>query len=449
MEKNTRKILLGTLIGLSVLGVAAVGGWYGFAAWEKSAARKDIEASGENYSEANFIDEACKGNAIAVFMYLKSGMSVNVQGKDGITALHCAAKNKNTTLPGLLISGGADINALTEAGQTPLMEAARSGNVDTMKILVDAGAKVNEQDKAGNSALMLAAANYCRDCKQDEIELLLSHGADAKLKNKVGANALTNLVQSVYGSDIQQSATLISKLIKQGADVNAKIYGTPLLSMAIQRGNADLIKVLLDAGADVNSAAQNETPLMSAVRNPAMLRLLLEHKANPNLADANGNTPLFAAIRSHSIEAVQILLDAGANASSVTGNTGTALHVAAQMGDAQIVGLLLKRPIDPEARDARGDTVLLTLARNSYGDQPGRSEIARMLLSFGANANVLDREGKKPADIALERNAPNLASVLAGRPMTLSPGAQTQPAFRVPSLPSAAIPARPRSYPYP
>ena len=60
----------------------------------------------------------------------------------------------------------------------------------------------------------------------------------------------TPLMEKVIADD----PAAVSKLIKEGADVNAKNnYGWTALSHAARSGNAELVKLLLEHGADVNT----------------------------------------------------------------------------------------------------------------------------------------------------------------------------------------------------
>ena len=85
-------------------------------------------------------------------------------------------------------------------------------------------------------------------------------------------------------------AAIVKQLLDQGVDVNTKFrYNATALSYASDRGHVDVVKLLIDRGADVNvkDTFYNATPLTWAV-NPAMgrkpqhaevVRLLLQHGA--------------------------------------------------------------------------------------------------------------------------------------------------------------------------
>lgn len=90
------------------------------------------------------------------------------------------------------------------------------------------------------------------------------------------------------------------------------------LFQAIQRGAITAIEQYLVQGGDVEAHnEQGHTLLMAAsiYRWPKLVRLLLEHSANPNSRDKNGQTPLHHAAV-HSLDSVKLILAAGADATA-------------------------------------------------------------------------------------------------------------------------------------
>ena len=76
---------------------------------------------------------------------------------------------------------------------------------------------------------------------------------------------------------------------------------------------------LVEQGAEVNLVARNAnihvTPLHSAASggHSAIVKLLLEHGADPNAAQDGGFTPLHSAAQNDDRESVEALLEAGAD----------------------------------------------------------------------------------------------------------------------------------------
>lgn len=82
-----------------------------------------------------------------------------------------------------------------------------------------------------------------------------------------------------------------------GADINAKdSNGQTVLMFAVKGSHVEMVEYLLENGADIDarSIKQGFTALITAaaIGNETMVRLLLEHGADKNIAERNGNTAL-------------------------------------------------------------------------------------------------------------------------------------------------------------
>lgn len=143
------------------------------------------------------------------------------------------------------------------------------------------------------------------------------------------------------------------KLLKEEPKA-AKLKGpggsTPLM-YAVLYGDADSVKMLLEAGADPNATNEaGATALLWAVDDLDKSRLLLKAGADANARSDDGRTPLLAATRRvGAADVVKLLLDHGAKASvtahSYRGPT-TPLRQAADQGDADVVRMLIDAGAD-------------------------------------------------------------------------------------------------------
>ena len=95
--------------------------------------------------------------------------------------------------------------------------------------------------------------------------------------------------------------------------------GFTALHLAAFFGQEDAAKILVERGAEVSLVARNAnihvTPLHSAAAgsHPGIVKLLLEHGADPNAAQDGGFTPLHSAAQNDDRESVEALLEAGAD----------------------------------------------------------------------------------------------------------------------------------------
>jgi uncharacterized protein len=303
------------------------------------------------------VDAAMQGNRDAVKALLKDGADVNTAQGDGMTALHwavqkgdlelarillyaganvkattriggyspllIASRTGNAALIETLIASGADPNSATTNGTTALMFAAQAGNAAGVKALLDRGGDVNAKEKVkGETALMIAAA-YGR---ADVIRTLTAHGADVNATTNVMDLALFNKEEQERLAQFQQQQAAQAAARggqggaepprgRRGFDPNAKpgidrqynftelvAYwgGMAPLHLAARQGEAEAVKALLEAGAPIDAKAVGDlsTPLLVATINGHfdLAKFLLDHGANPNAAQHNGVTPLYAAL---------------------------------------------------------------------------------------------------------------------------------------------------------
>ena len=152
--------------------------------------------------------------------------------------------------------------------------------------------------------------------------------------------------------------SIVKALLARGANVNAA-----LTANLPGRSGMDAGDTTLGAGT---------TPLMRAARagDTAVIRLLLEHGADPKLATKDGNTALmFAAgvgyrdkntrgTERDALEAVKIFVDAGLDLHQANTRGETALHGAADRGADTIVQFLVDRGADLNVKTKQGFTPL-------------------------------------------------------------------------------------------
>ena len=134
---------------------------------------------------SNLIDHASRGNLRAVRDLIDAGADLNLQDKDGVTALMYASDNNHLKIVRILVGAGANINLKTKDKQTALMGVCWKGHLEVVKALVDAGADLNLQDKDGDTALVLAS----KEGYLEIVKILIDAGADLNLQDKYGNTA--------------------------------------------------------------------------------------------------------------------------------------------------------------------------------------------------------------------------------------------------------------------
>jgi ankyrin repeat protein len=187
----------------------------------------------------------------------------------------------------MLLDAGADPN--TEVSfrgtQEPLLlETVRRRQRDLVTLLLDYGADPNRQRiEDGQTALLVAS--QVGDIKL--VRLLVARGAEVNRPNKAGQTPLF----------LARTPEIARYLIEQGASLGAQDeLGRTALFPQAERANVDNVRLLLEEGLEVNHRdLTGRTPLIAAVsghwdveRVEAVVRLLLEHGADPTVVNDDG-----------------------------------------------------------------------------------------------------------------------------------------------------------------
>jgi ankyrin repeat protein len=111
---------------------------------------------------------------------------------------------------------------------------------------------------------------------------------------------------------------------------------------AAGNGHSNVVELFLTGGMNPDTADEGgTTALIWAARNghADTVKTLLNNGADPNLIDKAGKTPLMWAAAGDDISCVQALLAKGANVNATALDHSTALSVAKQKGNTELVKL--------------------------------------------------------------------------------------------------------------
>jgi ankyrin repeat protein len=255
-------------------------------------------------------------------------------------------------------------NKPAKALWTPLFYACHEGHQGIIKMLINQTARIDVFDEQGEAPLHVAVSRG----HTEVVDILLEHNAFVNVRNKPGMTPLHIAAQLGYNS-------MVTRLIKDHKailDAMTLIKQIPL-HLAAENGQLDVCKTLLSLGSDLNAIDnQSQTPLHLAARknHAEVLKLFLTIKPELiKMANKNGYTCGHIAAMNGSLDAIKELLrfnrDAVINA-RIKRTNSTALHLASENGNAELVKLLLTSGAKQNDENALGETALHLAAKNGH-----------------------------------------------------------------------------------
>lgn len=160
----------------------------------------------------------------------------------------------------------------------------------------------------------------------------------------------------------------VKSLIAAGVDVNTRDRNTDATALdeAVNYGNREMVRVLLDAGAEINARSSRAQTALMRLDHDGTEKLvwdLVAAGAKINLRDEDRDTALILAAYYSKPEVVRALIDAGAKINAKNKKGETALMKAAEGGSLENVKLLINAGANTNARNHSGETAL-DLARS-------------------------------------------------------------------------------------
>jgi AAA+ superfamily predicted ATPase len=278
---------------------------------------------------------------------------------------------------GKLLSGGGNPNCRTDGGRTMLELALLNNDIETFKRLVDSGANIMARGRDGYTMLYTSMLYN----NMEAAMYLIKKGAQFSSKQDVGTGILIRAIR-------QKDQELIRMLVGAGVDVNSRAEHILPIIAAVESGDAEVVKLLLDNGAETEDDA-----LMCALKRKdyAIARLLLDGGANPNCGEEYNN-PLSMAAKQNSVEMFRLLLEKGALIDAHEPFEDGFRHLKSHCGPAVVAYLedeYLKK-YRPNSRKVRFDPVKITGTKfeDVVGMEKVKSELRRDILYHLKHADL-------------------------------------------------------------
>jgi len=334
---------------------------------------------------------------------------INQSDNKGNTPLHAAVALCDNETVSLLLEYQADPNKTNERGSTPLHVAASQGFKDIAAMLLKSKANPEIQNQFGYTPLHLSTING----RQEIVELLLS---TADFQNHVdkldkdGSTALYLAFKNQHSKNINQHNKIIKLLIDAGADLTIPTPdGSTLLYTALMSQNMEVIKLLVNIEKDLNQENQFGYTLLYVAalygQKPEVVKFLLEKGADPMIRcnsetiidSLKQNTSCSPEIR-EIIEIVEKAISDEMDKQEIN-----RIYNLAKMGDQESISAL-KANINQQ--NDYGFTALHLAA------QENNVEMIELLIKFGSNPHLMNKYNQIPLCTAVNENNTDSALIL-------------------------------------
>ncbi|HEX5219566.1 MAG TPA: ankyrin repeat domain-containing protein [Verrucomicrobiae bacterium] len=304
-----------------------------------------------------------------------------------------------------LLAHSTDVDARSAAGRTALHAAAEEGDLEAARILIESGAEVNARTNNGQTPLHLAAGygGFCdladldRD-RADPCNRQRHHPTHPEV-----AEAITSILKernSRLPDQLGPTDTIPS-------DRKAEIFLAMLEAFSDLR---ELHRAIVSRGVDVDQVDPHFAEfLRGRPRYLRMVEYLLEAKADINALDEADNSPLHFAVELGQPEMVELLLKRGARipSPSMDDSTQCLVSLALDYSKVEVAEILVRHgvPFNP------GGLHLHEATGNA------RKEVVLWLLGHGADINHTSDDGNTPImDAAMNGHHEMVACLLEQRP---------------------------------
>ncbi|HTP31184.1 MAG TPA: ankyrin repeat domain-containing protein [Candidatus Acidoferrales bacterium] len=297
---------------------------------DPDAIRRELDSLAHALGLASADVKLAKPKARAGDVAARAPRKVGPDVAGGMTALLYAAREGHLETAQALVAGGADVNLVSGGKMTPLVMSIANGHYDLAMFLLDQGADPNRAADSGLTPLYAAI--------------------DVQWAPKAWFPQ-PNITQEKVSY-----LELMRALLEHGANPNAAV-GEKLWFRSFTN---DYTWVDPAGATSFWRAAQSS--------DTAAMKLLVEHGADPKMANKAGETPLMAAAGIGwaanwsvnapvpLIDAVKLCVDLGNDIKASDNRGYTALHGAAYLGNNEMVTYLVSKGAEVKAKSRAGDS---------------------------------------------------------------------------------------------
>lgn len=271
-----------------------------------------------NFSNTKLLDVIGTGNFSRVSDLIREGVNINQFdiANDNFTPLMLAIDRGYTNIVKILLEAGANLYDSTYFEDTPLGLATTKGNLEIVELLLQSGA---DPDKGGESPPICNAVGIEHI---DIVKTLINWEASVEACTPSGITPL--MISAITGN-----LKIVEILVEEGADVNSiDEDGNVALNKAAYYGHQEIFDYLFPMTFNLKQREYAQQQLARAIQrkknltmrlifavsrgNINKLQKAIDDGADVNAKDINGNTALSLAREAGNTEIIKLLKDAGA-----------------------------------------------------------------------------------------------------------------------------------------
>lgn len=174
------------------------------------------------------------------------------------------------------------------------------------------------------------------------------------------------------------------------------------LITAVTNGLTKTVQKLIDENPDLVNSVDGKTPILHIAvikGNGNVVEKLLQLGADKEIRNEDGSTPLLTAVKFKKLQCAKLLIDNGANVNANNNNQQTSIHLAVRNKDTEMLKLLKStNRCDINIKDKLGDSAVTDSI--IFGD----SETMRVILDWpDVDLRFFNRDGFSPIHLAARK----------------------------------------------
>eukprot|EP00746_Dinoflagellata_sp_MGD_P075045 gnl/MRDRNA2_/MRDRNA2_30236_c0_seq1.p1 gnl/MRDRNA2_/MRDRNA2_30236_c0~~gnl/MRDRNA2_/MRDRNA2_30236_c0_seq1.p1 ORF type:complete len:2959 (-),score=667.55 gnl/MRDRNA2_/MRDRNA2_30236_c0_seq1:52-7932(-) len=343
---------------------------------------------GEHAEAAQFLVESDAGLEVRNSEGLTALMQALQRSKDAISTSVATLSEARQKIALMLMTAGAKINERSTTGaQSPIMMAASLGDLEVMTVLKQRGGSFLDTDNNGFAPMSFAAqAGHSDACR-----LLRSWGAPFEVRTNDGRTPLMlaaenghlevcmmlkEVTAKIAGWDnAGNSATTFAR--QNGHETTEAFlvkWAAECARIAVPEGQHETLKLLTphDIHLDwpLDEFERGALHLAADIGDFEIAKYLCEAKANMDVLDTDGCTPVILAAKRYQEPIIKLLIEKGCELTVTASDSMTSLMHVAWHGDQFIISDILACPAVHASfvnqQDSTGRTALMIACERGH-----------------------------------------------------------------------------------